>query len=211
MVKHPVQHQFHPHLVSTHSQTLQGGIAAEIGIDLVIVFGIVFMHARRGENRVQVQRRDAQFLQVRQLLIDAIQIAAIESGSGIPVFQRMLPVATHHVATGRVMAIAAVLNTVLAAAAGETIGENLIKYLIRHPGRAAVRFVERKLRQLARRDQRPPLRPEPLLTIGPHQFEAVAPRGLSFVQRQAGLITPPAFGAVRFHDQQPFFVIRLGA
>lgn len=31
MVKYPVEYQFHPHLVSAHSQTLQGDVAAQIG------------------------------------------------------------------------------------------------------------------------------------------------------------------------------------
>ncbi len=211
VVEYPVQHQFHAHLVSAYSQTLQRRVAAEVRIDLVIVLGIVLMHARRGKNRVQVQRRHAQLLQVRQFAADAVQIAAVKGRGGVAILQRVLPVAPNYLGAGRMMAIAAALDAVLAAAAGEAIGENLVEQLIRHPLGAIVRIVDGELRQLARRRWRPALRAEPLLAIGPQQLEAVSPRRLALIQRQAGLVAPHPLVALRFHHQQPLFIVRFGA
>ncbi|MNW11557.1 hypothetical protein D3C71_2090460 [compost metagenome] len=45
MVKYAVQHQFHSHLVSAYSQTQQGVVTAKVGIDLIVIFGIVLMDA----------------------------------------------------------------------------------------------------------------------------------------------------------------------
>lgn len=211
VVEYPVQHQFHAHLVSAHSQTLQRRVAAKVRIDLVIVLGIVLMHARRGKNRVQIQRRHAQLLQIRQFGADAVQIAAVKGRGGVAILQRMLPVAPNHLGTGRVMAVAAALDAVFAAAAGEPIGENLVEQLIRHPLGAMVGLVDGELRQLARRRWRPALRAEPLLAIGPQQLEAVTPRRLALIQRQAGLVAPHSLVTLRFHHQQPLFVVRFGA
>jgi hypothetical protein len=60
------------------AQAQQRRVAAKLLINVAIIFGIVFMHAGGFKHRVQVQRRDAQFFQVRQLFADTVEIAAVE-------------------------------------------------------------------------------------------------------------------------------------
>ncbi|VFS66976.1 Uncharacterised protein [Raoultella terrigena] len=78
MVEHAVEDQAHPLPLRIVPQAQQRGVPAKLRIDATIIFGIVFMHARRDKHRIQVQRRDAQLLEIRQLLADTVQIAAVE-------------------------------------------------------------------------------------------------------------------------------------
>jgi hypothetical protein len=59
----------------------QRGITAKLLINVAIIFGIVFVHAWCFKDRVQVQRRDAQFFQVRQFFADPVQIATVKRRS----------------------------------------------------------------------------------------------------------------------------------
>lgn len=58
MVKNTVQNQAHALLLGVVPQAQQRRVAAKLRINMTIIFGIVFMHARRGKHRIQVQRRD---------------------------------------------------------------------------------------------------------------------------------------------------------
>lgn len=59
MVKNTVENQAHPLLLGGVTQAQQRPVAAKLRINMTVIFGIVFMHARRGKYRIQVQRRDA--------------------------------------------------------------------------------------------------------------------------------------------------------
>ncbi|MNV71099.1 hypothetical protein D3C71_1641000 [compost metagenome] len=96
-------------------------------------------------------------------------------------------------------------------AAGKAIGKDLIENLVGHPLRAAVGHVDGKLRQLSRRRLRLSLWTEPLLAVGPDQLEAVTAGCLALIQGQAGLVPLQPANLLPFHDQQPFFIVRLGA
>lgn len=60
VVKHAVQHQPHSLLLRFQPQSHQRRIAAKLRINVTVILGIIFMHARSGEYRVQVQRGNAQ-------------------------------------------------------------------------------------------------------------------------------------------------------
>ena len=64
---------------------LQAGetlVAAELGIDVLVIASVVLMIGHRLKNRVQVQDADAEAFQVGQLVNDAVQRAAKEIVSG---------------------------------------------------------------------------------------------------------------------------------
>ena len=77
------------------------------------------------------------------------------------------------------MVVSRILFRFAGLAAGKTVRENLIKHLIGHPLRSAVRQIDRKLLQPRRRKAVEFLRREPQLAIGPQQLEAVASTRLS--------------------------------
>lgn len=64
-------------------------------------------------------------------------------------------------------------------AARKTVRENLIKDLIGHPLRAAIRQIDGELFQSRRRKTVKALRREPALTIRPQQLKTVAPTRLA--------------------------------
>ncbi|MNC31715.1 hypothetical protein D3C75_800450 [compost metagenome] len=53
-------------------------IATKLDINVAVILRIVFMDARRGKDRIEIQRGDAQHLEIRQVFADTVQIAAIE-------------------------------------------------------------------------------------------------------------------------------------
>ena len=65
------------------------------------------------------------------------------------------------------MVINRILSRFTRLAAGKTVREDLIKYLIGYPLRSAVRQIDRKLLQPRRRKAVEPLRREPQLAVGP--------------------------------------------
>ncbi len=78
VVEHAVQDQAHPLFLRILTQAQQRLVAAKLRINVAIIFGIVFVYARGFKHRVEVQRRHAQFFQVRQLFADTVEIAAVE-------------------------------------------------------------------------------------------------------------------------------------
>jgi len=54
-----------------------GGIGPEVGIDVVIGGAVVFVQRGGGENRIEVEGGDAQFLQIVQFFNDAGEVAAV--------------------------------------------------------------------------------------------------------------------------------------
>ena len=95
-------------------------------------------------------------------------------------------------------------------AARKTVWENLIKDLIGHPLRAAIRQIDGELLQPRRRKTVKALRREPALTIRPQQLKTVAPTRLA-----AGKIdfAPPRHDArmrllaQSVHRQRELFII----
>ncbi len=71
-------------------QETQAVVAAEKRVDVVIVVRVITMIGSRSKDRVEVQRRDSQILQVIEILGDPIQIAAFETvmrGRRVPRFK----------------------------------------------------------------------------------------------------------------------------
>ena len=58
MVKDAVENQTHAQLLRIVPQAQQRPVAAKLRINMTVIFGIVFMHARGGKYRIQIQRRD---------------------------------------------------------------------------------------------------------------------------------------------------------
>ena len=78
MVKHAVEDQAHPFTLRIVAQAQQRGIATELRIDTAVISGIVFMYAGRDEYWVEIQRGHAKLLQIRKLLANTVEIAAIK-------------------------------------------------------------------------------------------------------------------------------------
>jgi hypothetical protein len=57
----------------------QGVVAAEQGIDLVVVVRVVAVVGRGGKDGVQVEGRDAQVVQIVEIVDDAVEVAALKS------------------------------------------------------------------------------------------------------------------------------------
>ena len=78
MVKHAVEDQAHPFTLRIVAQAHQRGIATELRIDTAVISGIVFMYAGRDEYRIEIQRSHAKLLQIRKLLANTVEVAAIK-------------------------------------------------------------------------------------------------------------------------------------
>ena len=72
VVEDAIQHHLDAAGVRLIQQGAQPGVAAQQGVHLVIIKGVVAVVGGRGEDGVQVQRGHAQFLQVAQLIGDAV-------------------------------------------------------------------------------------------------------------------------------------------
>ena len=81
MVEHAIEDQTHSLFLRMVAQAQQRRIAAKLRINATIILGIIFMHAGGDKYRIQVQRRYAKLLQVRQPLADTIEIAAVKGGA----------------------------------------------------------------------------------------------------------------------------------
>ena len=108
------------------------------------------------------------------------------------------------------MVINRILSRFARLAAGKTVREDLIKYLIGYPLRSAVRQIDRKLLQPRRRKAVEPLRREPQLAVGPQQLEAVTPTRLPV--NEADFPAPRHHARMRLlpqavHRQRQLFVI----
>ncbi|CCJ95608.1 hypothetical protein BN131_3281 [Cronobacter malonaticus 681] len=167
VVKDAVQNQAHTRLTRFFTQAQQRLIAAELRIDVAIIGGVVFMHARRAEDGVEVERRDAEFFQVRQFFADTVEIATVKRRAARLCADRLVPVAQNDVVALGVVEIDIVLLRAARRTAGEAVRENLIEHLILHPLRAVVGRVDSEQRQPGGRKLTQPQRAEPLLAIAP--------------------------------------------
>ena len=152
VVKHAVQHQAHAVFLSIFTQAQKGVIAAELHVYVAIILSIVFMYARRGEDRIEIQRGDTQLFQVRQVFANPIQIAAIKCRSAGISTERFIPIAQNDVAFCRMVIINLILLWRALLTTRKTIGENLIEDLILYPLRAVIRKIDRKLLKSCRRN-----------------------------------------------------------
>ncbi len=85
VVGHHVQDQAHPALGQSPPQAGQRRVPAQVGVHVVVVGHVVLMVAGGREDGVQVDGRDAQVLQVVQVLDDPGEVAPMEvprSGAG---------------------------------------------------------------------------------------------------------------------------------
>ena len=110
VVEHPVEDHAHAAPVGGVEQSAQGVVAPEHRIDREVVVGVVAMVAPRGEDRVEVDRRDAEVGEVVEPFRHAVEVAplvAVHGGRRVP---RLQPRGLRH-----------------APAAGEAIGEDLVE------------------------------------------------------------------------------------
>ena len=78
MAEDAVEDDVHPHLLRSIDEMLEVVIRAENRVDLEIVARIVMMIAFRLEDRIQINRVDAEVFEIRQFRLDAAQVAAKE-------------------------------------------------------------------------------------------------------------------------------------
>ncbi len=182
VVKHAIQNQTHTLFLRVFTQAQQRLIAAKLNVNVAIVCGIVLMHAWRFKHRVKVQRRHAQFLQIRQLFADAVQIAAVERGPPRLRGQRFIPFFQNNVVSCGVVVIDLILLCGARFATRKAVRENLVKDLIVNPLRASVRAIDGKLLQPRRRKTAKSLRGKPQLAVVPQQLKAIAATRLAAAQ-----------------------------
>ncbi len=213
VVDHCIQNDLHAALVQVAGQLGELCIAAEVGIDLEVVLGIVLVVARRIEDGVEVERRDPERLQIVQLGIYPRQVPAVKLTGAESLFvtaDRLTPpLADHRLASVLVFMM---LHAQGRIAVAKAVGKDLVEHLILHPGWRLVQAVETKV-LLPRRHGRADasaVQP-PLLLIG-QAFEAVEMDILPFDQWQCGLPHLQSVpGRDWRHRQQVFFVVRFVA
>ena len=142
VVEDAVEYQPHAFTLRVVPQAQQRIVTAKLRIHFPVIFGIVLVHARRGEDRIQVQRGYAQRLEVRQLLADTVKIAAVEGRAAGFGGQWFIPVAQDNVVPGGMMVIDLVLLLAALLATRETVGEDLVENLLAYPLRAVIRAVD---------------------------------------------------------------------
>ena len=76
VVEHAVEDHPDPPLGRVLDEVVEVLLGAEVGIDLRVVLGVVRVVRPGVEDRVEVDRRDAQRVEVGELLVDAPQVAA---------------------------------------------------------------------------------------------------------------------------------------
>ena len=117
VVEDAVEHHPHPAPVGRLDQVGERLVAAEQRIDREVVVRVISVVRRRREDRVQVERVDAQVLEIAELVGEAAQVAALEPVGG----------------RGRVPALEAA-GFVDAVTLGEPVGEDLVEDRIADPG-----------------------------------------------------------------------------
>ena len=213
MVDHCIQNDLHAALVQVAGQLGELCIAAEVGIDLEVVLGIVLVVARRIEDGVEVECRDPEGLQIVQLGIYPRQVPAVKLTGAESLFvtadRLPPPLADHRLASVLVFMM---LHAQGRIAVAKAVGKDLVEHLILHPGWRLVQAVETKV-LLPRRHGRADasaVQP-PLLLIG-QAFEAVEVDILPFDQWQCGLPHLQSVpGRDWRHRQQVLFVVRFVA
>ena len=179
VVPHAVENNGDAHLGGLVAQAAERRLVAQHRIDAQVVGRVVAVVARRLEDRVEVDHRDAQALEVAELLADAVERAAVE----IPARDALVGLGDALVRDGGVpildeRALDAVLvllkrrvsELVPALAAGKAIGEDLVDDAVLVPirlRRARLINGELERRRVAVR--------EGALAGGPAGARAVAP------------------------------------
>lgn len=144
-----------------------------MGINLVVIRGVVLVNGWCREDRVQVEGCHPQGLQVVEFAGDCIQITAIEGGASRLFFLWLIPVAAAHPALSCLVLILPVLNQIGAGSRCEAVREDLIEDLIGNPGWMAFRLLDAKLAQPLDGGGADPLRAKPAVMVMPDQLEAV--------------------------------------
>ena len=91
VVEDAVEHHPDPARVAGVEQLAEGRVAAEQGVDRQVVVRVVAVVRRRREDRVEVDRVDAQRNEMVEMLGDAEEVPALEAGLGgrrVPGLQR---------------------------------------------------------------------------------------------------------------------------
>ena len=78
VVRHDIQDQAHTPFGGCFAQRNQGRVAAKVRIDIEKIGYVIMMVAVCAEDRIEVQRVDAQVLEVVQVFLDTGQIPAKE-------------------------------------------------------------------------------------------------------------------------------------
>ncbi len=81
VVHHCVEHHAHPASAERFQETPERVVATQVRIDVLEVDGVVPVRARRGEDRVEVERRHAEILEVGEGLAHAVEVATEEFAS----------------------------------------------------------------------------------------------------------------------------------
>src|SRR5205085_10488549 len=78
VIEDSIEDQMHAALIDGRDERLKRGIAAERRINVQVIVRVVAMIRARGEDRIQIDRVNAEALQVVEFLFDAFQITAVE-------------------------------------------------------------------------------------------------------------------------------------
>ena len=116
-------------------QLRESRVSSKVGVHMEIVRAVVFVYGRSGENRVEVQGRDPQLLQIGQLIPDSLQVSSvkIQGASHAALHRRRLP-AAHPDGGTAVQGVLPGLHVVGRVAVAEALREDLIKDSLLHPG-----------------------------------------------------------------------------
>ncbi len=79
VVEDAVEDDPHPAVVGRVEQLAQGIVATEQRIDRQVVVGVIAVVRGRGEDRVEVERGDAEILEIAEVLGDPAEVAALEA------------------------------------------------------------------------------------------------------------------------------------
>ncbi len=145
MREHAVEHHTDAHLTRFLAQAAEGLLIAKHGIDPHVIARVVLVIGARFKDRVKVQHADTQILQIRQLLANALQIAAKEVvGKVIPVFGdvergHFIPVLMQE----DILPCLGVQKRVRALAVEEAVHHDLVHHAVVHPlGRFICRIID---------------------------------------------------------------------
>ena len=94
VIEDAVEDHAHPSAVSGVEELAQRGIATEQRVDRQVVVGVIPMVGGGLEDRCEVERGDAEVLEVAQVLSDPEQVTALEPvhrGRSVPGFEGVEP------------------------------------------------------------------------------------------------------------------------
>ena len=129
-----IQDQLHAVFVEGAAQVRQGLVPAEMGVHVEIIQAVILMAGGGIENGIQVQGRDTQLLQIGDLLLNTLEVAAVEVHTvGLLVAQGLIfPVPMK--ALVAVLRILAGPDIVARVTVAETLREDLVEHRILDPG-----------------------------------------------------------------------------